>query len=59
LIRRLPSTLSERNNRSTTSGPITLLQRNHLTPAASEGRRHTDKQISPDLKNGEKTKLLI
>jgi hypothetical protein len=54
----LPSTKSKKNDRSTTSKP-TSLQRNHLAPAASEGQRHTEKQILPDLKNGEKTKLPI
>ena len=64
-IRRLPSTKSEKNDRSTTSGPISSLQRNHLAPAASviadndERQRHIEKQISPDLKNSEKTKMPI
>jgi hypothetical protein len=50
---------SEKNNISTTSGPASSLQRNHLASAASVGRRHTEKQISPDLNNSEKTKLPI
>jgi hypothetical protein len=58
-IRCLPSTKFEKNDRSTTSGPTFSLQRNHLVSAASEGQRHTKKQISPDLKNGQKTKLPI
>jgi hypothetical protein len=48
----------EKNGRSTTSGPTSLLQRNHLAPD-NIGWRHTKKQISPDLKNDEKTKLSI
>jgi hypothetical protein len=55
----LLSTKSEKNDRSTTSGPISSLQRNHLTPAASEGQRYIEKLILLDLKNGEKTKLPI
>jgi hypothetical protein len=58
-IRHLPSTKSEKNDISTTSGPTSSLQRNHLAPAASEGRRYVEKHISPDLKNGEKTRLPI
>jgi hypothetical protein len=58
-IHRLPSTKSEKNDKSTTFRPTSLLQRNHLAPAASKGQRHTEKQISPDLKNGDKTKLPI
>jgi hypothetical protein len=50
---------SEKNGRSITFRPTSLLHRNHLAPAASEGQRHTEKQISPDLKNCEKTKLPI
>jgi hypothetical protein len=38
---------------------INHLQTNILAPAASKGERHTEKQISPDLKNGDKTKLPI
>jgi hypothetical protein len=30
-----------------------------LVPAASVGQRYIEKNISPDLKNGEKTKLPI
>jgi hypothetical protein len=65
-IHRHPSTKSEKTCRSTISRPTTtLLQRNHLAPAASvivdnnEHERHTKKLISPDLKNGEKTSLPI
>ena len=65
-ICRLPSTKSERNDRSTTSGPTSLLQKNHLAPTASvvvannhERQRHNEKLISPDLKNDEKTELPI
>jgi hypothetical protein len=42
-----------------------LLRKNHLAPIASvvvdnnEHWRHTEKLTSPDLKNGEKTKLTI
>ena len=48
-----------------TSGPTSSLQKNHLVPAAGvvannhERRRHTEKTISPDLKNSDKTKLPI
>jgi hypothetical protein len=42
-----------------TFGPISSLQRNHLAPATSIGQRQTEKQMSPDLKNDEKTKLSI
>jgi hypothetical protein len=64
-ICRLPSTKSEKSDKSTTSGSTSLLQKNHLAPAASavvdnhERQQHTEKLISPDLKNGEKTTLLI
>jgi hypothetical protein len=58
-IRRLLSTTSEKNGRSTASGPTSSLQSNHLVSAAIEGQRHTKKQISPDPKNDEKTKLPI
>jgi hypothetical protein len=44
---------------STTSRPISSLQRNHLAPAASKGHRYIEKQISLDMKNSEKTKLPI
>jgi hypothetical protein len=50
---------SEKNDESTTSRPTSLLQRNPLAPAVSEDQRHIEKQISPDLKNGVKTKLSI
>jgi hypothetical protein len=42
-----------------------VLQSIHLTPAPNavvyndEHQRHVEKQISPDLKNGEKTTLPI
>jgi hypothetical protein len=58
-IHGVPSIKSEKNGRSTASEPTSSLQRNHLASASSEGQRHTEKQISPDLKNGEKTKLPI
>jgi hypothetical protein len=64
-ICRLPSTKSERNGKSTTSGPTSSLQKNHLAPTACviannhERQRHAEKLISPDLKTGEKTKLPI
>jgi hypothetical protein len=64
-IRRLPSTKSEKNGKSTTSGPTSSLQKNHLVPAANavvdndERQRHNEKLISPDLKNGKKTRLTI
>jgi hypothetical protein len=51
------------NDKSTTSGPASLLQSIHLVPAPrpvvdnDKHRRHVKKQISPDLKSGEKTKL--
>jgi hypothetical protein len=54
---------SEKNGKSTTSGPTSSLQKKNLSPAASaivdnhERQRHTEKLISPDLKIGEKTKL--
>jgi hypothetical protein len=57
--RRLLSTKSKKNGRSTTSGPTSSLQKNHLAPATSVGQQHTEKQILPDLKNGEKIKLPI
>jgi hypothetical protein len=56
---------SERNDKSTTFGPTSSLQKNHLAPAARvvadnhERQRHAEKLISPDLKTGEKTKLPI
>jgi hypothetical protein len=50
---------SRKNGRSPTSGPTSSLQRNHLALATSISQQHTDKQISPNLKNGEKTKLPI
>jgi hypothetical protein len=50
---------SEKNGRSTASGPTSSLQRNHLVSATNVGQRHTEKQISPDLKTGNKTKLPI
>ena len=34
-IRRLPSTKSEKNDKSTTSGPTSVLQKNHLAPVAN------------------------
>jgi hypothetical protein len=61
----LPSTKSEKNNKSITSGPISPLQKNHLALAASaiadnhERQQNTEKLISPDLKTGNKTKLPI
>jgi hypothetical protein len=64
-ICRLPSTKSEKNGKSTTSRPTSSLQKNHLAPAASaiadnhERQRHTEKLISPDLKNSEMTMLPI
>jgi hypothetical protein len=54
---------SKKNGKSTTSGPTSLLQKNHLTPAAGtvvdnhKQQRHTKKLISPEMKTGEKTKL--
>jgi hypothetical protein len=59
MIRRLPSTKSKKNDKSTTFGPTSSFQRNHLAPAVTEGQQHTEKHISPNLKNDEKTKLLI
>jgi hypothetical protein len=56
---RLLLTKSEKNDRSTTSGPISSVQRNHLDLAVNVGQRHTEKHISPDLKTDEKTKLPI
>jgi hypothetical protein len=56
---------SGKNDKSTTSGPTSSLQKNHLAPTASvvvdnhECQRHTEKLISPDLKTGEKTNLSI
>jgi hypothetical protein len=56
---------SEKNGKSTTSGPTSLLQKNHLAPTASavgdnhECQQHTEKLISLDLKTGKKTKLPI
>jgi hypothetical protein len=61
----LPSTKPEKNDKSTTSGPTYLLQKKHLAPTASidadnhERQRHTEKLISLDLKNSEKTTPLI
>jgi hypothetical protein len=56
---------SGKNNSSTSSRPTLLFQCIHLAPAPStvvdndERQRHVEKLISLDLKNGEKTKLLI
>jgi hypothetical protein len=56
---------SGNNDRSTTSGPTSSLQSNHLAPdpsvAAENDRRqrYVEKQISLDLMNGEKTTLPI
>jgi hypothetical protein len=56
---------SEKNDKSTTSRPTFLLQKNHLAPATSAvgdnhgHQRHTEKLISPDLKTNEKTKVPI
>jgi hypothetical protein len=64
-ICRLPSTKSEKNDKSITSGLTSFLQKNHIASAACaivdnhERQRHTEKLISPDLKTGEKTKLPI
>jgi hypothetical protein len=64
-IRHLSSMKSEKNDISTISEPTSSLQKNHLTPAAgiiadsNKRQRHTEKLISPDLKNDEKTKLSI
>jgi hypothetical protein len=64
-ICRLPSTKSEKNDKSTTSGSTSPLQKNHLAPAASavadnhEHQQHTEKLVSPDLKTGKKIKLPI
>jgi hypothetical protein len=64
-ICRLPSTKSEKDIKSTTFGPKSSLQKNHLAPAASavvenhERQRHIEKLISPNLKIDEKTKLPI
>jgi hypothetical protein len=63
--RRIPSIKSGKDDRSTTTGPTSLLQSIHLAPAPNavvnndKHQRHVEKQISPDLKNGEKTKLSI
>jgi hypothetical protein len=43
--------------RRTTDPPP--LQRDHLAHVTREGQRHTEKRISPDLKNDEKTELSI
>jgi hypothetical protein len=64
-IRRLSSTKPGKNNISTTSKPTSSLQKHHLAPAANavvdnnKCQPDTEKLISPDLKNGEKTKLSI
>jgi hypothetical protein len=56
---------SEKNDKFTTSGSTSSLQKNHLDPAAGavvdnhERQRHTEKLISPDLNTDEKTKLPI
>jgi hypothetical protein len=56
---------SGNNDRSTTSGLASVLQSTHLAPASSAAvdndghQRHIEKQISPDLKNSEKTTLPI
>jgi hypothetical protein len=56
---------SGNNDRSTTSGPTSSLQSTHLAPVPSVAaendrrQRHVEKQISPDLMNGEKTTLPI
>jgi hypothetical protein len=62
-ICRIPSLKSRNNDKFTTPGPTSLLQSIHLTLAPStvvdneKRHRHIEKQISPDLKNGEKIKL--
>jgi hypothetical protein len=54
---------SEKNDISTISGSTSSLQQVHLAPIATfvvgnnERYRHTEKSISPDPKNIEKTKL--
>jgi hypothetical protein len=59
-IRRIPSTKSRNNNKTTTSEPTSSLQSIHLVSASSvvvdnnERQRHAKKPISPDLKKGEK-----
>jgi hypothetical protein len=58
----IPSMKSRNNDKSTTSGPASLLESIHLAPVPSavmendKHQRHVEKQISPDLKSGEKTK---
>jgi hypothetical protein len=62
-----PSSIDEigEKDKSTTSRPISSVQKNHLAAVTSvvadnnERLRHTKKLISPDLKNSEKTKLSI
>jgi hypothetical protein len=62
-----PSSIDEigEKDKSTTSRPISSVQKNHLAPVTSvvadnnERLRHTKKLISPDLKNSEKGKLSI
>jgi hypothetical protein len=63
--RRIPSTKSRKDGIPTTSGPTSSLQSIHLASAPSavadndKHWRHVEKQISPDQKNGEKTKMSI
>jgi hypothetical protein len=54
----------EKNNKFTTSTPTFSLQKNHLALATSavpdnnERQRHTEKLVSPDLKNSEKGQVI-
>jgi hypothetical protein len=62
---RIPPMKLGNNDRSTTSGPTSLLHSIYLAPAPNiavdndKHQRHVEKQISPDLMNGEKTTLPI
>jgi hypothetical protein len=60
-IYRLPSTKSEKNDKSTTFRPTSSLQKNHLAPAASAITDNYERQklISSHMETGEKTKLPI
>jgi hypothetical protein len=61
----IPSMKLGNNKRSITYRPTSSLQSSYLAPAVSaivdndECQRHTEKLISPDVKNGKNTKLLI
>jgi hypothetical protein len=62
---RIPPAKLGKYGRSTTSGPTSSLESIHLAPSPcavvdiDKFQQHVDKHISPNLKNGEKTRLSI